>query len=175
MDRIAGSLLVGILIAGCGGESPESRAESETSPAKQKNAREIEACALLTSEEIQAATGWRPDSAEAETYGTTRTCVYRGPQPLTQSVVLVIATPAPELSSSAGLAEWRNRQVQRQPDLKMVITPVEGLGVPAVRSELEGSGSPTLEAAAGGLLLGVTTSDFEAAKALAPKAIARLH
>ena len=58
---------------------------------------------------------------------------------------------------------------------EMLITPMEGLGVPAVRSELEGSSQPTIEAVVGRRLLGVTASDFEASKALVPKAAARLH
>lgn len=58
---------------------------------------------------------------------------------------------------------------------RMLITPMEGLGVPAVRSELEGSSQPTIEAVVGRRLLGVTASDFEASKALVPKAAARLH
>ena len=43
------------------------------------------------------------------------------------------------------------------------------------RSELEGSSQPTIEAVVGRRLLGVTASDFEASKALVPKAAARLH
>ena len=94
------------------------------------------------------------------------------PRPETSHVA---ARPAPKVSTSAELAARRNEQAQRQPDIKMVITPLEGLGVPAVRSELEGSSPPTIEAVGGRRLLGVTTSDFEASKALVPKAAARLH
>ena len=161
MTRFADILLLSLLLAACGGGS-ESRSD-------------IDACTLLTAEEIQAAAGWAPDTSTSKAYGTTRTCAYHGKDVMKQSVVLVLATPAPKVSTSAELAARRNEQAQRQPDIKMVITPIEGLGVPAVRSELEGSSQPTIEAVVGRRLLGVTASDFETAKALVPKAAARLH
>jgi hypothetical protein len=160
MTRFADILLLSLLAA-CGGGS-ESRSD-------------IDACTLLTAEEIQAAAGWAPDTSASKAYGTTRTCAYHGKDVMKQSVVLVVATPAPEVSTSAELAARRNEQAQRQPDIKMVITPIEGLGVPAVRSELEGSSQPTIEAVVGRRLLGVTASDFETSKALVPKAAARLR
>jgi hypothetical protein len=161
VTRFADMLLLSLLLAACGGGS-ESRSD-------------IDACTLLTSEEIQAATGWAPDTSASRAYGTTRTCAYHGKDAVKQSVVLVVATPAPKVSTSAELAARRNEQAQRQPDIKMVVTPMEGLGVPAVRSELEGSSQPTIEAVVGRRLLGVTATDFEASKALVPKAAARLH
>jgi hypothetical protein len=161
MTRFVEILLLSLLLAACGGGS-ESRSD-------------IDACTLLTAEEIQAAAGWAPDTSASKAYGTTRTCAYHGKDVMKQSVVLVVATPAPEVSTSAELAARRNEEAQRQPDIKMVITPIEGLGVPAVRSELEGSSQPTIEAVVGRRLLGVTASDFETAKALVPKAAARLH
>jgi hypothetical protein len=57
----------------------------------------------------------------------------------------------------------------------MTFTPVEGLGMPAIRSEVEGSSTPTLEAIVGNRVLGVTASDFDAAKALLPRAATRLE
>ncbi len=161
MTRFADMLLLSLLLAACGGGS-ELRSD-------------IDACTLLTAEEIRAAAGWAPDTSASKAYGTTRTCAYHGKDVMKQSVVLVVATPAPEVSTSAELAARRNEQAQRQPDIKMVITPIEGLGLPAVRSELEGSSQPTIEAVVGRRLLGVTASDFEASKALVPKAAARLH
>ncbi len=161
MTRFADMLLLSLLLAACGGGS-ESRSD-------------IDACTLLTAEEIRAAAGWAPDTSASKAYGTTRTCAYHGKDVMKQSVVLVVATPAPEVSTSAELAARRNEQAQRQPDIKMLITPIEGLGVPAVRSQLEGSSQPTIEAVVGRRLLGVTATDFEASKALVPKAAARLH
>jgi Protein of unknown function (DUF3558) len=181
MFRLKLIVLSAALLAGCGGDAPDARSEPASdaprAPSKPSKpaAINVEACELLTAEEIEAAAGWKPDSSAAESYGTTRTCTFQGPQPLTQTLVLIVSRPAPKLESSTEMAEWRNRQAPRQPDLKMDITPVEGLGFPAVRSELPGSGNPTLEAAVGGMVLGVATADFEVAKALAPKAAARLR
>ena len=42
-----------------------------------------------------------------------RTCAYHGKDAVKQSVVLVVATPAPKVSTSAELAALRNEQAQR--------------------------------------------------------------
>jgi hypothetical protein len=174
MTRLGYSLPIVLLLAACGGgDSSEKRTETG-SAASASNGDDLDACSLLTPEEIQAAAGWTPDTADADTHQTTKTCTYTGPNALKQSIVIVVARPVPEMSSSAEWAEYRNKQAQRQPDFKMIITPVEGLGVPAVRSELEGVPTPTIEAAVRGRLLGITTSSFDVAKALVPKAAARL-
>ena len=128
-------------------------------------------CALLTTDEIQAAAGWAPASAKPETHGTTLTCTWAGARPGPQTVVLVLAKPAPKVATSAALAERRSKAVA---ELGITVTPLDGLGVPAVRSE-DGSGPPTVEAVAGGRLLGVTAATAELAQALAAKAIARLR
>jgi hypothetical protein len=172
MTRLSDFLLLSLLLTACGGD-PESR--SETASAGKVEDEDVDACTLLTPDEIKAATGWVPDTSASKSYGTTSTCAYHGEDPMKQSVVLVVARPAPKVSTSGELAARRNEQAQRQPDIKMVITPVEGLGVPAVRSEVEGSEHPTIEAVVGKRLLGVTTSDFETTKALVPKAAARLQ
>jgi hypothetical protein len=174
MVRLTRSLLVASLVAACGGGSADSRSDAGGGGSVGKG-DDLEPCALLTSEEIQEVAGWAPDTSDADTYGTTKTCAYHGPDALKQSVVLVVARPAPKVSTSAELAKRRNQQAQRDPSIKMVITPVEGLGVPAVRSEVEGSTTPTIEAVVGNRLLGVTASNFETAKALAAKAAPRLR
>ena len=63
MTRFADILLPSLLLAACGRGS-ESRSD-------------IDACTLLTSEEIQAATGSAPDTSASRAYGTT------GPVPIT--------------------------------------------------------------------------------------------
>lgn len=173
MHRLTGCLLSVLLIAACGGESAAGKAD----PASASGAGEedLDACTLLTSEEIQGAAGWTPDTTDAKTYGTTATCNYMGPDVMKQSVVLVVARPAPKVSSSAQFAERRTKSAQSDPTIKMAITPIEDLGMPAVRSEVEGSTTPTVEAVVGGRVLGVTTSSFESAKSLAAKAAARLR
>jgi hypothetical protein len=169
------AVLIGMFVAGCegGGEVPQPDSRAAAEPAKKKDASPIDACALLTPEEIEAAAGWKPAQSQPKAYQTTATCTYQGPKPLTQTVVLVVARPAPKVTSSTALAERRSKEAQRHPELKLVYAPVEGLGVPAVEGRSEGSG-PTLEAAVNGLLLSLTTSSLEASKALAAKAIPRL-
>jgi hypothetical protein len=170
MLRMTRSLLLASLVA-CGGGSSDSAAGGSSGGGGDED---FDACALLTAEEIQAAAGWAPDTSRSETYGTTRTCSYSGPDLMKQSLVLVVARPAPKVSTSAELAQRRNEAAAREPSIKMIITPIEGLDLPAVRSEVEGSTMPTIEAVVGNRLLGVTTSDFEVAKTLLPKAAGRL-
>ena len=161
-----------LLLAACGGGS-ESRTDTASGGGTDND--DFEACALLTPEEIQSAIGWTPDTTDEKTYQTTKTCNFIGPDPVKQSVVLIVARPAPKVSSSTELAERRTKAAASSPEMKMVFTPVEGLGMPAVKSEVEGSDRPMLEAVVGRRVLSVTTSDFEATKALVSKAAARLH
>jgi hypothetical protein len=130
-------------------------------------------CSLVTEEEIAAAAGWTPAAGKPETYGTTLTCTYAGAKPGAQTVVLVLARPAPKVTTSAALAERRAKALASDPSLGIKVTALEGLGVPAIRSE--GAGPPTVEAVAGGRLLGVTAPTPEAARELASKAIPRLQ
>lgn len=173
MRRFASSVMIGVLAA-CGGEAPETRADAGSDAPAAKPAGDVETCSLLTPDEIEGAVSWKPDAGTAETYGSTRTCTYKGPKP-GDVVVLVVSKPGPKgVSSSTEFADWRKKQIERQPDLKLTITPIEGLGVPAVQSASEGGTSATVEATKNGLLLGVTAKDLEPAKTLASKAAARL-
>ena len=173
MFRATRSLLAALLLTACG-EGSDSRPEGAS--AADAGEEDFEACALLTADEIREAAGWAPDTSDGKTYGTTRTCNYMGADPLKQSVVLIVARPAPKVSSSAELAERRRKAAEATaPEMKMVFTPIEALGMPAVRSEVEGSDRPMLEAVVGRRVLSVTTSDFEATKGLVSKAAARLR
>jgi hypothetical protein len=131
-----------------------------------------DACALVTAAEVAAATGWNPASTKHEHDGTTETCRIAGPS-AEETVVIVLAKPAPTVSSSAALAEWRKERAARL-KLKVTVTPLEGLGAPAIRTDEETS-PPTVEAVVGTRLLGVTAKTFEVAQALAAKAVARLR
>ena len=88
---------------------------------------------------------------------------------------MVLAPNMPDVATSAEMASWRSKQAGTSfGDIKIIIAPIEGLGVPAIRNEVEGTGLVTVEAAAKGMLLDVTTSSLEMSKALMPKALARL-
>jgi hypothetical protein len=131
-----------------------------------------DACALLTTAEVAAATGWKPASTKHEHDGTTETCRFAGSS-ATEAVVIVLAQPAPKVSSSAALAEWRKERADRL-KLKVAVTPLEGLGAPAIRID-EDTSPPTIEAAVGARLLGLSAPTFEVARTLAAQAIARLR
>ena len=165
--------LVGLLVTACASEAPRSSAAQDSKP--RKDASGIDACSLLTTEDIEGATGWKPEATDPDTYGRTATCNYhRADGTKVQTVVLIVSPGMRVLESSAGMAEWRTQQAERHPDIKMVIRPVDGLGVPAISSQTEGDQVPTLEASAKGLLLALRSSSLEVSKALAAKAIARL-
>jgi hypothetical protein len=165
--------LVGLLVAACASEAPQSGAAQESKP--RKDASGIDACALLTAEEIEGAAGWKPEATDPETHGRTATCTYnRVDGAKVQTVVLIVSPGMRVLGSSAAMAEWRTQQAARHPDIKMVIQPLDGLGVPAISSRTEDDQVPTLEASAKGLLLAVRSSSLDVSKALAAKAIARL-
>ncbi len=80
---------------------------------------------------------------------------------------------APKVATSAAFAERRIAAGKRTPEIATGATPLEGLGAPAIRSD-KGSGPATIEAVTGGRILGVTAPTFEAAEALAKKAIPRV-
>jgi hypothetical protein len=160
----------------CGGsEAPKAAAMSAASHAETpKNTPGIDPCSLLTAEEIQAAVGWKPVKAEPSSYGGVAVCNYYGPKGMSQNVSLLVAPGMPKVANSAEMAEWRKKQTGGYGDVKFVIEPVEGLGVPAIRNEVEGAGLATIEAAAKGVLLDVSTPNLEQSKALVAKALPRL-
>jgi hypothetical protein len=133
------------------------------------------ACDVLTSSDVEAAAGFKPSAApKAEAHGSTNTCTYTGNALKHEVVVVVISKPAPKVTSSAAFAERRLEQGKRNPELGIVAKPVEGLGVPAIRSD-DGSGPATIEAVTAGRVLGVTAPTVEAAEALAKKAIPKVR
>jgi hypothetical protein len=173
MVRYTRGLVVAMLVAGCGGESAKSDQTPGSGGSAAVNDEDFDACSLLTTDEIQSAAGWAPDTSKSDTYGTTKVCSYSGPE-MKQSIAIVVARPAPKVSSSAELAERRNQALAKEPSIKMTITPIEDLGMPAVRSQVEGSEDPTVEVVVGRHLLGVSAGSFEASKALAAKAAGKM-
>jgi hypothetical protein len=123
-------------------------------------------CDLLNPAEVTAAAGWKPGEPKAESYGTTSV--------KHQVVVVVLARPAPKVTTSAEFAERRSEQAKRNPDVVKPGTPLEGLGAPAIRSD-DGSGPATIEAVVAGKLLGVTAPTADAAEALTKIAIPRVR
>lgn len=137
----------------------------------------IDPCTLLTNEEIEAAAGWKVVKTEPSQYGDTRVCnAYGyGPGGVPQTVAVTIAARMPAVASSAAMAEWRSAQGSPVGDMKITVTPVEGLGVPAIQSQVEGTPIVGVEAAAKGMLLIVSSMNSETSRQLMPKALARLQ
>ena len=78
--RIAALLVAAVAAAACSTSVAGSPAPEGAAPADAGSGGEsatVDACTLLTSEEIQAATGWAPDTSASRAYGTT------GPVPIT--------------------------------------------------------------------------------------------
>jgi hypothetical protein len=156
-------------------ESLAPQSSEAQNPKLRKDASGIEACALLTAEEIEAAAGWKPEAADPDNYGTTATCSYhRAEGAKVKSIVLIISPGMRVLESSAAMAKWRSESAARHPELKILVEPLEGLGVPAVSSRSDDDPMPTLEASAKGVLVAVRSPSLEVSKVLAAKAIARL-
>lgn len=168
------ALTSALLGLACGSaERPESAA-SERAAQPGATAPAVDPCSLLTDEEIAASMGWNPAQTEPSGAAATATCNYYGAATPAQMVSLTISPGIPAMASSEEMAAWRRQQTRSYGDVKFVIEPVEGLGVPAIRNDLEGGSAATVEAAANGRLLIVVTSRPEASRALAIKAIARL-
>ncbi len=179
MRPIAGLVtLLMLSAAGCGGGDTSREAAAGAATAKVDAGRPsatVDACSLLTMEEIAAVTGAKVADIKPDTHGTVGTCNYEVPTGLIPVVSVVLAPNMPDVGTSAEMASWRSKQAGTSfGDIKITITPIEGLGVPAIRNEVEGTGLVTVEAAAKGMLLSVTTSSLEMSKALMPKALARL-
>jgi hypothetical protein len=160
----------------CGGDSGSSSksVSAAGAPAEAKGAPPVDPCTVLTPAEIEAVTGAKSVAPKKEAHGSVGTCNFHAGEEIMPVVSIVLAPGMPDVSSSAEMAAWRSKQGTSFGDVKIIIEPVEGLGVPAIRNEVEGAGLVTVEASVGGRLLDVTTSSFERSKALATKAIARL-
>jgi hypothetical protein len=167
----------GLAVGMCGrDDAPSAQAKSSAAPAATASQQQsVDVCSLLTSEEIAAVTGAKVAEIKAESHGAVGTCNFQAPNELLPVVSLVLAPNMPQVSSSKEMAEWRSKQGGSFGDIKLIIEPIEGLGVPAIRNQVEGVEMVTVEAAAKGKLLDVTTSSLEKSKALAAKALARLR
>jgi hypothetical protein len=169
--------LVALVLLGakCGGDSGStSKDVSSSGSVDPKSTQAPDACSVLTPAEIEAVTGAKSVAPKADAHGSVGTCNFHAGEELMPVVSIVLAPGMPKVSSSAEMAAWRSKQGTSFGDVKIIIEPVEGLGVPAIRNEVEGMGLVTVEASVGGKLLDVTTSSLERSKALVTKAMPRL-
>lgn len=161
LSRFVPLALMACLACG-GGATKQAPAEAPSSPGRPAG---VDACALLTREEITAALGWTPDSAATQGYGTTGTCTWAGPGAAEQ-LSLLVGQGMQDMSTSAAMASWRAEQYKNYAVTDAIVEPVEGLGVPAIRNEL--AGLVAIEMAIKGQLVTVSSiADFEKVKGLA--------
>ena len=112
--------------------------------------------------------------AEPSSDRGTAVCNFYGPQGTAQSVSLRWRPACRRWRTLPEMAAWRKEQTEGYGDIKLIIEPVEGLGVPAIRNEVEGTQSAMIESAVKGVLLDVTTANLEHSKALTNNALPRL-
>lgn len=168
--------LVALMLMGarCGGDAGSKEVASAKPESESKSESKVDACSVLTPAEIGAVTGEKSVEPKREAYGSVGTCNFHSATQLFPVVSVILAPGLAKMTSSAEMAAWRSKQGTSWGDIKVIIEPVEGLGAPAIRNEVEGTGLVTVEVAVRGMLLDVTTSSLERSKNLAVKAMARL-
>jgi hypothetical protein len=169
--------LVALILMGakCGGDADSGKEVSSAKPASEaKSKSKVDACSVLTPEEIGAVTGETSVEPKREAHGSVGTCNFHSATQLFPVVSIILAPGMSKMTSSAEMAAWRSQQRTSWGDIKVIIEPVEGLGAPAIRNEVEGTGLVTVEVVVRGMLLDVTTSSLERSKNLAVKAMARV-
>jgi len=170
-------IAIAFLGLACGGSAEsQTRSAGSRPPAAKAAAKRIDVCSLITPEEIAAETGAKVADIKPDAYGAVGTCNFSVAGKLMPIVSILLAPAMPNVASSSEMAQWRSNQTKGTAygDIKFIIEPIEGLGVPAIRNEIEGAGMVTVETAVKGRLLDVTTSSLDRSKALVTKAIARL-
>jgi hypothetical protein len=180
--RLATPALIALVVLGweCGGAAgSDTGSASSLRPTANADAKPtVDVCSLLTVEEIAAVTGAKVAEMKDTTYGSVGNCNYTVAGETFPIVSLLLAPRGPDVANSAAMAEWQRKNAKNGmsfgKELKFIVEPIEGLGVPAIRTEVEGMGLVTVQAVAKGKLLEVTTSSLDRSKPLATKAIARI-
>lgn len=166
-------LLMAVSLTACQAKNPDREAGTAGATDKTAEATTVDPCALVTVAEIEELTGSKITRTDPTEYGATQVCNHYGAT-ISPVVSVVVAEGMPVMASSSNLVAWRQGQVGAYPDMKFRIEPIEGLGMPAIRNEIEGTGMAGLEIAVRGRLLDITTDNFDLSKALAAKAIPRM-
>ena len=170
------TVALALVLASCSDNGPSGKAVPTEKLSQETS---IDPCALLTSEEIEAVLGWKVAKAVPSVYGAMGSCNYSSATPYTsqglQKLSVEVGSGAPDMSSSESLVKWRLEQYSGEAykDMKPVVEPVEGLGVPAIRNGMEGMFG--IEMAVGDKLDTMSLFDsVEPARTLAAKLISRL-
>jgi len=182
LTRLATPALVALAALGweCGGTAGSNTGSASSQRPTRADAKPaVAVCSLLTADEIATVTGAKIAEMKDTTYGSTQNCNYSEAANLSPIVSLLLAASGPNVANSAEMAEWQRKQAKNGPmalgdNLKAIIEPIEGLGAPAIRTEIEGMHFVTVQTVVKGRLLEVTTSSFEWSKSLAAKALTRV-
>ncbi len=158
-----------LVVVGCG-SAPEEAAQPAV-PAEAPS--DFDACALLTTEEIQASLAWVPDSTQKKSFGTTGNCTWFGPGGAMEQVSLLVGQGVPEMSSSTTMAQWRTRQYTNYGVTDAIVEPLDGLGVAAIRNEY--GGLVAIEMAVRGQLVTVSSiATLDQVRSLASLVVGRM-
>ncbi len=165
-------MIAGFVLFGCGGERRD-QAAGDTGTTDATAMASVEVCALLTSPEIQTALSWTPDSTAGQSYGTTGSCTFFGPNTM-QQVSLLVGQGMPDMSSSAAMATWRSEQYTEYKVTDAIVKSLDGLGVPAIQNEY--GGLMTIEMAVGSQLVSVSSlATVEQMRSIASVVLGRLR
>jgi hypothetical protein len=164
-----------LLIVACSdGENANTATTAAATGQKSAAPASIDACALLTGAEVEAAVGWKVAKTVPMTHTTG--CNYMHENEL-ENVAVIVSSGMQTMSNSEQMAEWRTAQAKGKSysDIKFVINPINDLGVPAIENRIEGmTGMVGVESYVRGRLLTLTATSLEASKTLSRAAIARL-
>jgi hypothetical protein len=185
-----------VLLAGCGSSSakPAETAAASADAAAAPAAGSFDPCALLTKEEVQAALGWEVAKAGATVNGDLGSCMYESEksnmaspfEQLTVGVMTCFTNMAcstfdmpKSFSTSSAMADARKKAYQETDNAKyldmVTITPVEGLGVPAIMHDMATLLSLEMSVENGRIAYVASWGSAEATRSLAEKVLARVR
>ena len=185
------ALLAGLLL-GCGGKdaAPGDSAAAAAVP----TAGSFDPCALLTQDEVQAALGWAVAKATPSARGDLGSCAYVSEKSNTvvpfEQLDVGITTCFTNLAcstldmpksfgSSGAMVEARKKAYEESGNAKylemVTITPVEGLGVPAIMHDMATLLTLEMSVADGRIAYVSSWGSAEATRSLAEKMLARVR
>lgn len=165
---------LGVLVStACSGDNDAANAAQVKVPAAQVARPDVDPCTLLTPAEVEKATGWKVEKSEKNKYSGG--CDFTGPNWMVDIVHVSLHGTAgmTPLTTSAAMAKWRQDQLKKDPDVKLVIEPIDDVGTPAIRNDFGGSPA-IIESFVRGRLLIVSSPKLDATKALLRVAASRV-
>lgn len=175
------------MLAACGG-GPDAQAAADDAAQAQAAADDsFDPCSLVTREEVAAALGWQPTSVTpSKGEGGIGTCYYGTADSLAmppQKVEVGIQKcpfnipcyeDLPRFDSGEELAEYRLKAYEGAYAGAAKVEPLDGFGVPAIHQDMLGLHSVELYVGPNRLAYVTTFTNFDIAKGLAEKLMARI-